>query len=350
MADRSGYIGRAPSDSSVIVSKQIFNPTESTTEFTFSSGYVVGYLDLYMNGVRLLELSDYTAHDGTTITLTSAATLGDTIEAVAYKAFSASTVSFASGSFSVGTDLSVIGNVSAGGSITAGTLYGNGSNLIGIDATSLKDSSDTVRVQANTDGAEVTGILTATSLSAESALIGTGVTLNSSGINVGVLTATNAFFSDVSIGGTITNMDSVGVITARSGIEIGLAGVGGTISAGGTATFAGTIEDSIGKLRSIPQNAKTAQYTVVAGDSGKHISITSGGVIIPAAVFNTGDTFSIYNNSSSTQIITQGSSVTLRYAGSASVGNRSLLQYGICTVLCVDSSTNTFVISGTGLN
>ena len=221
MADRSGYIGRAPSDSSVIVSKQIFNPTGLTTEFTFSSGYVVGYLDLYMNGVRLLELNDYTAHDGNTITLTSPATLGDTIEAVAYKAFSATTVSFASGGFSVGADLSVTNNVSVGGSITAGTLYGDGSNLTGIDATALKDSSNTVRVQANTDGAEVTGVLTATSLSAQSALIGTGVTLNSSGINVGVLTATDAFFSDVSIGGTITNIDSVGVVTAQSGIKVG---------------------------------------------------------------------------------------------------------------------------------
>ena len=40
------------------------------------------------------------------------------------------------------------------------TYYGDGSNLTGIDATSLKDSNDTVRIQANTSGAVVTGILT----------------------------------------------------------------------------------------------------------------------------------------------------------------------------------------------
>ena len=43
--------------------------------------------------------------------------------------------------------------------------YGNGFNLTGIDATAIKDSAGgTVRVQANTSGAVVTGILTATTL------------------------------------------------------------------------------------------------------------------------------------------------------------------------------------------
>ena len=35
MADRNGYIGRAPGDSSVIVSRQTFSPTGVTTDFTF---------------------------------------------------------------------------------------------------------------------------------------------------------------------------------------------------------------------------------------------------------------------------------------------------------------------------
>ena len=39
MADRNGYIGRAPGDSSVVVARQIFNPTSSTTNFTFAGGY-----------------------------------------------------------------------------------------------------------------------------------------------------------------------------------------------------------------------------------------------------------------------------------------------------------------------
>ena len=87
MADRNGYIGRAPGDSSVVVSRQIFSPTGVTTDFTFSSGYTVGYLDLYLNGARLIEGPDYAATDGATISLISPATNGDVLEGVAYKAF-----------------------------------------------------------------------------------------------------------------------------------------------------------------------------------------------------------------------------------------------------------------------
>ena len=87
MADRSGYIGRAPGDSSVVVARQIFNPTSSTTNFTFAGGYTVGYLDLYLNGTRLIEGQDFTASDTSTIILLSAAINGDVLEAVAYKAF-----------------------------------------------------------------------------------------------------------------------------------------------------------------------------------------------------------------------------------------------------------------------
>ena len=87
MADRNGYIGRAPGDSSVVVSRQIFNPTGVQTNFTFASGYTVGYLDLYLNGSRLIEGPDYAATDGVTISLISAAQNGDVLEGVAYKAF-----------------------------------------------------------------------------------------------------------------------------------------------------------------------------------------------------------------------------------------------------------------------
>ena len=90
MADRNGYIGRAPGDSSVVVSRQIFNPTGVTTDFTFASGYTVGYLDLYLNGARLIEGPDYAATDGATISLISPASNGDVLEGVAYKAFNLS--------------------------------------------------------------------------------------------------------------------------------------------------------------------------------------------------------------------------------------------------------------------
>tara|TARA_A100001234_G_C12584120_1_gene367459 strand:- start:223 stop:855 length:633 start_codon:yes stop_codon:yes gene_type:complete len=57
-------------------------------------------------------------------------------------------------------------NITAG-VVTATSFHGDGSNLSGIDATSLKDGGGTVRVQANTSGAVVTGVITSTNLVVE---------------------------------------------------------------------------------------------------------------------------------------------------------------------------------------
>ena len=61
-----------------------------------------------------------------------------------------------------------------------------------------------------------------------------------------VVSAAATFNNDVSIGGTltyedVTNVDVVGLITARSGIKFGAAGIGGTIAANGNTTLAGVV-------------------------------------------------------------------------------------------------------------
>jgi len=102
---------------------------------------------------------------------------------------------------------------------------------------------------------------------------------------------------------------------------------------------------------SYPQNTQTSSYTLTASDAGKHISITSGGVTIPPSVFSLGDVTLVYNNSSSSQALTQGSDVTLRLAGTSTTGNLSLSQYGLCSLLCVTEGSNpTFVAYGNGLS
>jgi hypothetical protein len=96
-------------------------------------------------------------------------------------------------------------------------------------------------------------------------------------------------------------------------------------------------------------NSQTSGYTLVATDAGKTISITTGGVTIPNAVMAAGNIVSIYNNSGSSQTITQGSSLTLQWAGQAtsSTGNRTLGLYGLCTIVFISSSNA--VITGSGL-
>jgi hypothetical protein len=62
--------------------------TGSTT--TFPATYDPGYVDVYMNGIKLAT-SDFTASNGSTIVLGSAASTGDQIAIVAYGTFSVST-------------------------------------------------------------------------------------------------------------------------------------------------------------------------------------------------------------------------------------------------------------------
>jgi hypothetical protein len=160
--------------------------------------------------------------------------------------------------------------------------------------------------------------------------------------------------------GVVTNAKLAGSITddklstiSTAGKVSGSAITSGTI-AGSTAintsgaiTTSAAITDTIGNVRDIIQNPQTAAYTLVLLDAGKHISITTGGVTVPSGIFAIGDAINIFNNSAANQTITQGASVTMYLAGTATTGNRTLAQRGICTILCVAS--NVFVISGAGL-
>jgi hypothetical protein len=162
--------------------------------------------------------------------------------------------------------------------------------------------------------------------------------------NTGTLTLPTS--TDTLVGRATTDTLTNKTLTSPtiSGGTINNAVIGGTTPAAGTFT---TVTDSKGELRSVPQNSQTGAYTLVVGDAGKHISITTGGVTVPSGVFSVGDSITIYNNSSSNQTITQGASVTMYQVGTANTGNRTLAQRGLCTVFCVAS--NTFVITGGGL-
>ena len=68
--------------------RQVYTATSGQT--TFSITYDVGFVDVYINGVKQVVGSDFTATNGTNIVLASGATTGDLVDIVAYGAFSVS--------------------------------------------------------------------------------------------------------------------------------------------------------------------------------------------------------------------------------------------------------------------
>ena len=226
MADRGGYIGRNPGDSSVTIARQTNEPTGVQTTFIFSSQYTPGLLDVYVNGSRLIDISDYSATDGNTISLISPVDSGDVVEFVAYKAFNVTTIDSAPGNLTVG------GYISAGGSITGSTFYGDGSNLTGINSVSFATTAFNLEGTPNI----TVGTIGATSLNAS------GVTTASSFVKSG---GTSAQFlkADGSVDSS-TYISSVGI--ESGGTSIGNATTLNFIGAGNTFAVNGsTIDISI---------------------------------------------------------------------------------------------------------
>jgi hypothetical protein len=146
----------------------------------------------------------------------------------------------------------------------------------------------------------------------------------------------------------VANISVANGVTATKFVTSGTVEATGNIT-GGNITATANIADSKGDVRSIPVNTQNTGYTLQASDAGKVINMTTGNVTVPAGVFASpfGQAVTIYNDQNASNAVVSGAGVTLRLAGTAATGNRTLARYGLATVVCV--SANTFVISGAGL-
>ena len=95
--------------------------TQGQTAITVSAGYTDGFMDVYLNGVRLITGTDYTETNASTITLATGATAGDEIETVAWKSLG-DVVNIAS--LKTAADLTVSGVATATGGFV-GDLTGD---------------------------------------------------------------------------------------------------------------------------------------------------------------------------------------------------------------------------------
>ena len=111
-------------------------------------------------------------------------------------------------------------------------------------------SEDGTQPIAFNKGINVTGVTTATSFSGSGANLtslpaATGLT-GTPDITVQNITGVAATFSGAVTYEDVVNIDSIGIVTARSGLEVGAAGVGGTVSALGHVEFVGVTTIGLG--------------------------------------------------------------------------------------------------------
>ena len=77
----SAWVSQAPAVATASYTRTAFTATASQTTFTVT--YTVGYIEVFLNGV-LLNASDYTATNGTSVVLAVGATVGSIVEFIAY--------------------------------------------------------------------------------------------------------------------------------------------------------------------------------------------------------------------------------------------------------------------------
>jgi len=119
--------------------------TANQTLFTITGGYRINQIAVFRNGVRLVDSSDYTARDGASVTLLSAASEGDTLEFQIFDDFrvadaivSNESEQTISGALNVTGGINV-GIQSAGTQITTGVI--TAINFVGTGNTVQYDSS-----------------------------------------------------------------------------------------------------------------------------------------------------------------------------------------------------------------
>ena len=141
-----------------VASKNIsVTATADQTLFTVTGGYRINQLAVFRNGVRLVDGSDFTARDGSTVTLITAANLNDTIEFQIFEDFrvadaivTAETTQTISGELNVTGGFN-IGIQSGGTDIATGVI--TAINFIGAGNTAVYDTvSKTVDISISGSG------------------------------------------------------------------------------------------------------------------------------------------------------------------------------------------------------
>jgi hypothetical protein len=130
--------------------------TADQTLFTVTGGYRINQLAVFRNGVRLASGADFTANDGTSVTLLTAANEGDTLEFQIFDDFRVADAINSAGDQTLSGSLSAtggfnIGIQSGGTDIATGVI--TAINFIGAGNTAVYDTvSKTVDISISGSG------------------------------------------------------------------------------------------------------------------------------------------------------------------------------------------------------
>jgi len=170
-----------------------------------------------------------------------------------------------------------------------------------------------------------------------------------------IVATTAEILSGASVTGTATFNSAVIMSSTLSVANTATLGVvtGSTISgSANTFTVDGTV--SVGYL-SIPQNSRSAAYTLVAADAGKHIlhpsaDTTARTFTIPAnssVPFPIGTAITFINQNGAGVVTIAITTDTMRLSPAGTTGSRTLAANGSAT--CIKITSTEWLISGSGL-
>ena len=115
----------------------------------------------------------------------------------------------------------------------------------------------------------------------------------------------------------------------------------GGLNVTGVITASSTFD---GRAPNVEMNSTSSgAYTLVASDAGKVVSVDNT-CNIPNSIFTAGDVVTVYNSSSGNITLDENSGVTLRQAGTANTGDRTLAGYSLVTIYFL--TTSACVVTG----
>ena len=288
------YLGVPPFGQTV---RTVTTNTANGTANTFypTGGYIVGYLDVFYNGVRVVETIDYTAGDGTSISFTSPPLSNSTIEMVSYGPISFVDSISRSGDTMGGTlnvrDLiPVSNNIYNLGNTTNrfGNVFLSGNTII-LGDTILSSNSSHFSVK-NTNGDP---IALAANLSAS--LPATGVTANTYGNTTAIPVIT------IDSSGRITNATTSSV-SGVTGVSYTAANSTVTVSTS-TTNFDATINSANSTVPGL--------ITVIDSTSNTSTSIAASANSVKAAFDAAGNAYSnVFNGGTFSGAITSSGGIS----------------------------------------